>query len=225
MKFLTNAPKKKARRKARFKKGSAAAKRYMASIRPHSKGGSTVAKRRRKVTRKRVVRRRVAKINPPVRKRSRRRVIGMARTHRRRYRRNPPGFGGVLRYLSPTHLFGGVVDAGEVLAGKVVVRTIPGLVGLPTTDMLGLVVQSLTAVLAGGVAHSFVSPNAGKMVLAGGLAAPLESLLKGLNIPFISANLGEDVVEIDGMQSYPQITSGVGSYPSYGEVEDYNYAQ
>jgi hypothetical protein len=61
------------------------------------------------------------------------------------------------------------------------------------------------------------------MVLAGGLAAPLETLLKGLNIPFISANLGEDVVEIDGLTSYPQIDARMGEYLQYGENE-YDYA-
>ena len=131
-----------------------------------------------------------------------------------------------MRYLSVSNLMSGVIDAGEVLGGKIVVRTLPGLVGLPTTDMLGLSVQALTAVLAGGVAHTFINPNAGKMVLAGGLAAPLETLLKGLNIPFISANLGEDVIEVGGMGSYVQIPSGMGTYPQYGEY-DYanNYAQ
>jgi len=131
-----------------------------------------------------------------------------------------------MRYLSVNNLMSGVIDAGEVLGGKIVVRTLPGLVGLPTTDMLGLSVQALTAILAGGVAHTFVNPNAGKMVLAGGLAAPLETILKGLNIPFISANLGEDVVEIDGISAYPQLNQ-MGSYPQpvYGEEYDYNYAQ
>jgi hypothetical protein len=128
-----------------------------------------------------------------------------------------------MRYLSVNNLMSGVIDAGEVLGGKIIVRTVPGLVGLPTTDMLGLTVQALTAVLAGGVAHTFINTNAGKMVLAGGLAAPLETLLKGLNIPFISANLGEDVVEIDGLTSYPQIDARMGEYLQYGENE-YDYA-
>ena len=224
MKFLSNAPKKK--RRGRFKKGSAAAKRFMASIRPHKKGGTTVAKRRKVSRKRRVSRKRksvVVKINAPVRRR--RRTRSNPPGHRRRYRRNP-GLGGIMRYLSVNNLLSGVIDAGEVLGGKIVVRTLPGLVGLPTTDMLGLSVQALTAVLAGGVAHTFINPNAGKMVLAGGLAAPLETLLKGLNIPFISANLGEDVIEVGGMGSYVQIPSGMGTYPQYGEY-DYanNYAQ
>ena len=225
MKFLTNAPKKK--RRGRFKKGSAAAKRFMASIRPHKKGGTTVAKRRRKTTtrKRRSTRRRsvAVAINPRVR---RRRSAARRPSHRRRYRQNPAGLGGIMRYLSVNNLMSGVIDAGEVLGGKIVVRTLPGLVGLPTTDMLGLSVQALTAILAGGVAHTFVNPNAGKMVLAGGLAAPLETILKGLNIPFISANLGEDVVEIDGISAYPQLNQ-MGSYPQpvYGEEYDYNYAQ
>ena len=127
--------------------------------------------------------------------------------------------GGIMFYLKPANLINGAIDASEVLVGKVVVRAIPPMVGLPSGDTTGLLVQALTAVLAGGVAHAFVSSNAGKMVLAGGLAAPLETLVKGLNIPMISANLGEETVEIDGMRAYPQIPQGVGSYPQFGESE------
>jgi hypothetical protein len=124
--------------------------------------------------------------------------------------------GGIMFYLAPKNLMGGVIDAGEVLVGKVVVRTVPGLIGFGSSDTIGLAIQALTAIVAGGVAHTFVNHNAGKMILAGGLAAPLETLIKSLNIPFISAGLGEDVVEIDGVSAYPQLTN-MGAYPQYGE--------
>ena len=228
MKFLVNAPKRKRARKARFKKGSAAAKRYMASIRPTTKGGGTVAKRRKNkvVARKRArtksgaiwgtggvrpYRRKPAHRNPPRRSPS-----------SRRHRRNPPGMSGLLFYLRPANLMGGVMDAGEVLIGKVAVRTIPGLVGAPTDGNLGLIIQGLSAVLAGGLAHTFVNHNAGKMVLAGGLAAPLESLIKALNIPMISSALGEETVEIDGLDAYPQIPNALSAYPQMGEDESVN---
>jgi len=220
MKYLTNAPRKK-KRKARFKKGSAAAKRFMASIRPTSKGGTSMAKRKRKTTRKRttkrrVVRHRTVKRNTPVRHR---------RRSMRRHRRNPGmklGFG----YFSVKTLLNGAIDAGEVVVGKAAARAIPNLVGLPTSDMTGLIVQGLSAVVVGWAGHSFISPNAGKMMLAGALSAPIESFIKSMNIPFISANLGEDVVEIEGMGTYPQLaTPGMGTYVQMGETEyDYNDA-
>jgi len=218
MKFLTNAPRRK-KRTARFKKGSAAAKRFMASIRPKSKGGAPVAKRRRKaVSRKRTTkRRRSVKQNPPTVNVRHRRV------RRVRHRRNPKGLS--FGYFSFATLTNGVIDAGEVVIGKAAARTIPTLVGLPTGDTMGLVVQALSALVVGWAGHSFISANAGKMLLAGGLSAPVESLIKQMNLPIISAALGEDVVEIDGVSGYVQVPdqSGMSGYVQMGENE-YDYA-
>jgi hypothetical protein len=132
------------------------------------------------------------------------------------------GFG----YFSVKTILNGAIDAGEVVVGKAATRAVPNMFGLPTTDAMGLAVQGLSALVVGWAAHSFISPNAGKMMLAGGLSAPIESFIKSMNIPFISANLGEDVVEIDGMGTYPQLTSpGMGTYVQMGETEyDYNDA-
>ena len=214
MKFLTNAPRRK-KRTSRFKKGSAAAKAYMKSIRPKSKGGSSVAERRRKVTRKRttkaVTKRRRTRSNPHTA------VVRRRRPSARRYRRNPGlSFG----YFSVRTLMNGAIDGAEVVVGKSLVRTIPQMIGLPTGDQMGLLVQAISAVVVGWAGHSFISPNAGKMFLAGGLAAPMETLIKQLNIPFISAGLGDDTVEIESMGAYPQITNALSAYPQYGEVED-----
>jgi hypothetical protein len=118
---------------------------------------------------------------------------------------------------------GGVIDAGEVLVGKVVVRTVPGLIGFGSSDTIGLAIQALTAIVAGGVAHTFVNHNAGKMILAGGLAAPLETLIKSLNIPMISSALGEETVEIEGMGSYVQLPNLQG-YPMPSTVGEYDYS-
>lgn len=200
-----------------MKKGSAAAKAWGRKMARLRKGGTTVVKR--KSPKNRTVKKKSAYTQNP--------VGGVNRkvSRRRGFHRNPPkGLGGLMFYFSPTRLMGGVVDAGEVLVGKVVVRTLPGMVGLPTTDMMGMLSQAVTAVLAGGVAHSFVSANAGKMILAGGLSAPLESFVKGMNIPVVSAALGEDTVEVGtGVSSYPEITNQVGAYPQMGE-EAYEYA-
>src|SRR5690349_11142932 len=98
---------RKVGRRARFRKGSAAAKRYMASIRP--KGG-TVARKRRKHRRSSR-----ARSNPVVRHR---------RGHRRRFRRNP-GFslrgGGFVRALTQGAKCGAFVTLGEAASA-----TIPG---------------------------------------------------------------------------------------------------
>ena len=167
-----------------------------------------MAKRRRKtVSRKRTSTRRT-KRNPVANVRYRRRAVG-----KRRYRRNPKlSFG----YFSIRTLMNGAIDGAEVVVGKSLVRTIPPMIGLPTGDATGLLIQAISAVLVGWAGHTLVSPNAGKMFLAGGLSAPMESLIKQLNIPFISAGLGEDTVEIEGMGGYPQITN-MGAYPQYGE--------
>jgi hypothetical protein len=122
------------------------------------------------------------------------------------------GFG----YFSINTLMNGAIDGAEVVVGKSLVRTLPGMVGLPTSDNTGLLLQAISAVLVGWAGHTLVSQNAGKMFLAGGLSAPMETLIKSLNIPFISAGLGEDVVEIDGVSEYPQLTN-MGAYPQYGE--------
>lgn len=169
---------------------------------------------RKRTTKRRVVRHRTVKRNTPVR---------LRRRTSRRYRRNPRGLS--LGFFSITNVMNGAIDAGEVVVGKAATRAIPNLVGLPTTDALGLAVQGLSALVVGWAAHAFISPNAGKMMLAGGLSAPIESFIKSMNIPFLSANLGEDVVEIEGMGGYVQVPdqSGMSGYVQMGEQE-YDYA-
>ena len=172
------------------------------------KGGKKMARKRsrkRKTTRRRVRRNRS---NPLVR--AHRRSPARKRSHRRRYRSNPRmprtamGFVGMIT--------NGVIDAGEVVLGKAGARLVPQTFGIPTTGAMGLGVQVLSAVVIGWLG-TFISGNASKMLLAGGLAAPVEDFLKTLNLPIIGPALGEDVVEIS---SYPQDL--MGAYPGSGDL-------
>ena len=114
----------------------------------------------------------------------------------------------------------GVVDAGHVALGKVAAKSLPGFVGIPTAGPTGMIMQAGVAIVIGWVGANFVSANAGKMWLAGALAAPVEDMIKQLNIPFISPLLGEeDIVEIG---QYPGSGELVGAYPQVPEmVGDY----
>jgi hypothetical protein len=146
--------------------------------------------------------------NPPHRRR---------RARRRAYRRNPPRPFRLEKL--PQLLMDGAIDGLQVVVGKAAARTIPTLINVPTAGPIGLAIQALSAVAA-GFAGSFLSPNAAKMFLAGGFAAPVESLIKGLNIPVLSAALGdEDLVELP-MSAYPMLDAGVAAYPDTLGEED-----
>ena len=120
-------------------------------------------------------------------------------------------------------LMNGVIDAGEVVVGKAVARIVPQSLGIPTAGPMGLLTQAVTAIVVGWLGNAFVSSNAGKMMLAGALAAPVEDIIKTLNIPFLGPALGEDVVQIG---TYPQ--ESLGGYANGGDSmgEDENdYSQ
>lgn len=137
------------------------------------------------------------------------------RSYRRRYRRNPPIIKTVQR---------GVTDAFAVVVGKGIARTVPTVLGLPTTGAVGIAVQALGAVAAGMLLRTLKlgGRDFERLAVAGGLAAPIESFIKGANIPFLSAAL-------EGYGAYPQYAGAlqageltdvfgtdVGSYPEYG---------
>ena len=164
MKFLVNPPSRRttmARKAARDSRG-------------RFKPGGTHRRRRKNPA------------NPPRAKRRRRTVRKTAAKRRTtRRRRNPP---------RTTDLVGMLVDgalgAVEVIGGKVAVRALPGVVGLPTAGNTGLAIQAALAVALGWVTDMFAGPDVARMVLAGGLAAPMESVIAGANLPVISAAVG-----------------------------------
>lgn len=98
-------------------------------------------------------------------------------------RRNPP------KSDLLDSLTAGVMGAGGVLVGKAAARSLPQLLTLPQAGNVGLAVQAATAVVVGWLADRFVGRDVGSMVLAGGLSAPMESLVIRLNIPWLSPAL------------------------------------
>lgn len=133
----------------------------------------------------------------------------------------------------------GVRNAAGVLVGKAAARTIPSIVGLPKQGMLGLGIQAAVAVVAGGAADRFLGREWGKMVLAGALTAPLETLVVAYNVPFLSAALSPvtasaEVGQYVGSYVTPRVLpapSGMGSYVtpeddgSWANVEDSGWMQ
>ena len=130
-------------------------------------------------------------------RRARRAVAAPRRTTRRRrswFRRNPAGFSVSGITKSATQ---GVIDAGELIVGKTASRLVRGKLGFAGGTTIGAIVEFVTA-LAGGQLVGKYDGNFGKMFIAGGIAAPLESVVKSLNLPFISSALGDegDLIEV-----------------------------
>lgn len=101
----------------------------------------------------------------------------------------------------------GAIDGFEVVLGKagtnLVASKLPA--AIPSTGIAGQAVRIIVASGLGIGASKFVSPNAGKMVLAGGLASVIEGLIKQFNVPLLAASL-----------SGPGDFYAVGAYPSVG---------
>lgn len=122
----------------------------------------------------------------------------------------------------------GVIDAAEVVAGKAIARTVPTLLKMPQQGAMGLAMQVVAALAAGWLGR-MISPNASKMMLAGGLAAPVESFIKTANIPILSTALADDFYAPGPLAvgAYP-LLPGMSAYPQYGqeeEADDMVYAQ
>lgn len=174
------------RGRGRFKKGSAAAKRYMASIRPKRSG----SKRRRRRAR------RNAGIMPVLANRGSH-MARRRRGGRRRYRRNPGGgfkfsAGGMLARLKR-----GVIDALYVTLGEAGAGIVPGFFpSIPQTGVIGFAVQGVTAIALGEVTRKvFKSGDAARFVVAGALAKPMKTLVRSANIPVLSAALSSYALE------------------------------
>lgn len=173
--FLVNPRRRKApmarRAQPRYKSGP-----KKGQFKPRGRGGSS--------SRKTTTRKRTTRKNPP------------ATTRRRRApRRNAPK-------LTPRNVIrsavDGTKDAALVLVGKGATRTIPVVANLPRGGPAGLAIQGLTAVLVSMVARNFLKPAQAKMVLAGGLSAPLETLVVSYDVPFLANALqpGEQAAQL-----------------------------
>lgn len=223
--WFDNPPRRRSKTRRKPPKGFKSWTAWSAHMRRSKSGGKSVAAKKRR-------RRTAARTAAP--KRRRRRPAAAAPRHRRRrtsaraasragrvlrYRRNPPNFFANL----PGRLMDAGLGAVQVTLGKAGARALPTLLKLPADGALGLATQVVSALAIGWVG-SMISPSVGKMLLVGGLTAPIESFIKGANIPFISDALsGQDYYAVGG---YPR--AALSAYPtgvSGDEEESYMYPQ
>lgn len=177
---------------------------------PRRKRGGT--KRRRRAGTKRRRRRAVASAAPRTRKRRggrRRRRFGIAA--RRRFGRAARGVGGSIMSRLTDGLKGGV----GVVAGKVVVRSVPRMVGLPGTGYMGLGVQAGLGVLAAPFVDKFL-PGFGKPFLYGAFASVIESLAVQQNIPVVAPALSSYGDELSALPTVPARMISSGGMSAYG---------
>lgn len=122
----------------------------------------------------------------PKRTRTMARKSNPRRTKRRRStrRRRNPGMPSVVRQLT-----GGVKDAAAIVGGEAAARALPSLAKLPKEGALGLAVQGASALVAGFLAHKAMGREVGRLVLAGGLSAPLKTAIVAAKVPFLAPAL------------------------------------
>jgi hypothetical protein len=173
-----------------------------------------MAKRKRKSTRRRS-RRRASRRRSPVTALRRHSVyLTNRKRHRVRHRRNPPLVGGLVKDTVQ-----GLKDGAAVLIGKASTRVVSSYIPIGTnTGVVGAVKQVVVAVGVGFAAKKLVKRgDFARFVTAGGIAAALESIVKGLNIPILSANLGGGeefgAMSTTGGSAYEGIAPGVAAYP------------
>lgn len=134
-------------------------------------------------------RKRAARKNPAKRKAAPRRAA--SRAPRRAARRNPARRLDVVKMLTR-----GTTMAAQVLIGKAATRAVPDLMNLPKGGNTGLAVQVATALGVGFIAQQFLSASAAAAILAGGLTAPVETLVVNMNVPYLSQYLSPNGAEV-----------------------------
>jgi hypothetical protein len=87
---------------------------------------------------------------------------------------------------------GGLGDAVVIIGGRLVTRAVPSLVGLSAQSVYvqaaaGVVIAALAGVIGG----KMLGASKGQLLAAAGISAVGESVLKGLNVPYVSAYLGD----------------------------------
>lgn len=106
---------------------------------------------------------------------------------RRRRRRNPRGMPNI-----PAFAMTAGRRAGTVLAGKIVARKVRGMIGQRAGSLLGSLVEAAAGVAGGLLLSTVVSPDVGADFAAGGVLAPMETLVQQAGIPHVSDSLGDD---------------------------------
>lgn len=95
----------------------------------------------------------------------------------------------------------GAVTAGRVLIGKAGARSVPDLLGLPKEGNVGLAIQAAVALGLGYAAEMFMDRQTARDILAGGLTAPMETLIVAYNVPWLSGALAPTTAA-DGVGAY-----------------------
>jgi len=200
--FLVNPP-----RRARPNR-----RRTMATKRRRDSKGRFLKGRARSTSRRRAA--------PKRRRRNTHNTVARSRPPQRRRASNPPR-----RRFTVKRVVGdltkGVQDAALIIVGKAAARTIPAfLPQLPKAGPMGLAVQGVMAVVVGMIADQTLGRGTGRMVLAGGLTAPLETAAVAFNVPFLAAALSpvESANQVSAyVYGYVQpILPGVSDAPPVG---------
>lgn len=114
------------------------------------------------------------------------------RGRRRGYRRNPAfSVQGIAKQFQQ-----GFIDAAGVVGGKAATRLLANLLPIPNKQdmVINLAVQGVSAIVVGMAARQFFGAQTARMMVAGGFAAPVETLMKG--IPVIGPALGDDLLQL-----------------------------
>lgn len=152
-----------------------------------------------------------------------------------KHRRNAPRRTRITMRKVTRDLTQGAMDAALILVGKAGARTLPSMLpNLPKEGNIGLAMQALVAVAIGLLADQVLPAAQAKMVLAGGLTAPVETLVVSFNVPFLADALApvtasEQLSAYYGYVQPPQIAPGgdVGAYVHEGAdlaMGGYDYA-
>ena len=165
---------------------------------PRVKSGKNKGQFRRRASTKR---------KSPAKKRRRNPATNSAAAANRPKRRNNPPRRGKFTVRKITRsLTTGAMDALLVIVGKAGARTIPAMLpNLPKEGNIGLAIQALTAVVLGLVADMVLSPAQAKIILAGALTAPIETLVVAMNVPFLAPALAPVTLNA-------QLSAYMGSY-------------
>lgn len=108
---------------------------------------------------------------------------------------------------------GSIGDSVVIVGGELVARAVPSLVGLSSQSVYvqaaaGVVIAALAGVLGG----KMLGAQKGQLLTAAGLASVEKSILKGLNVPYVSAYLGDGCDDL--AVSVGTGTPGLTGYPS-----------
>lgn len=83
----------------------------------------------------------------------------------------------------------GTITAAQILIGKATARSVPDLLGFARAGTPGLAIQAAVAIAAGYVASMFLGARAGAAILAGGITAPLETIVIQEGVPWLGPAL------------------------------------